>query len=617
MEKQRTSARTAGLGMLAGLLLVVSTGTPALSAGVEVVLPVDLGGIVGDLAVEIDGADLTDFVRIEDGSLIVLASAALAPGAHVATIYVRDGAGYRIFATYEFTVDPSPVRASLTLDANHEVGVTDDADGTEAYAASSGTLTVETLDQSIVASLTYVADTREENQIAGRFADIAQYSVEIRQNGALLDLVGRLGDQSLGFDPALVSDLNRRGLSVEATGPDARLQFTLFALQSGASQGAENLLGVTEPDNRLTGARLSFQPFFGSDFRISLQGYAGQGAPDFSPFTGKGAGRGVTLDGSLIEGRLRYGVTWAETEWDGDDAGPLPEDQGQALLASLGYDLLPANGASFTLALDYERVDLFYYSLANPALPTGGETLRLSADYAAERLTLYGLAETTLTNQGGDPLDPVDRVNRLALDGSWALHDAGLLTDAILTFGFSVEDLRRVETPPAAPPPENWSARTLYLGVEKQGEILGWSLVYTYLREDDDGPGNFDLTGNELTATLDYAPGDRLTLAAIGLAGSYDSAFSGEYDRVEGDLNLNYALDPGRWALSVDLGLQRTNELGVEDGNYAAAGLTRSFANGSELVMNAGWYDGSYSTVVGQAETVLGLTYRVQSAMLR
>lgn len=591
---------------------------PALAVGRDVVLPVDVGAVSGDIAVEIDGADLTEFVRIEDGQLVVLASAALLPGPHQAVVYVLVGDTYQVFATYSFDVAEADSQLSVSLTAEHEAGVTVVNGEADAHVASSGTLEAETVDQSMTARLSYVIDSREENQIAGRFADIPEYLIELRQSGALLDMVGRIGHQTLGFDKALVGDLNRRGLSVEGFGPEERLQFHLFALKSSVAQGAENILGLAAEDDRMFGGRLAFRPFVGSDFRVSLQGYSGEGVPDSSAVSGVGSGQGLSLDGSLVDGRLRYDLALSRTLWDGDGAGPLPEDDARALVAGLAYDLEPANGAVFTLGLDYERVDLYYLSLANPGLPSGGETVRLTADYAAERLTLFGTLETTLTNEGGDPLDPVDRVNKQALDGSWALYDAGVFSDASLTFGLSRETIRRVETPLLVPGPENWTATTLSLGLEKYGDKAGWSVGYAFLREEDDGPNNFDLIGHELSATLDLTPSDRLTLAATALAGSYDSVFSGSYDRFEGDLGIDYALDPGVWSLSLDFGLSATTESGIEDGAYAAALVTRNMKNGAELVLNAGWYDGSSAQISGlEEETVLGITYRLRSDMVR
>jgi hypothetical protein len=606
--------------MLSGaLVLGAALAVPAQAGASDIVLPIDLAGVGGEIAVEVDGTDLTEFARREAGQLVISASAALSPGTHVATVYVLTEGGYQVFATYTFEVGTDAARAvSLSFAAEHELGATAVNGITEGHVASSGTLEVETVDQTLTARLRYVADSREENQVAGRFADIPEYSIELRQSGALLDLTARVGHQSLGFDPALVADLNRRGLSVEGAGPDERFQVHLFALQSGEAEGAENILGVGVEDDRMLGGRIAFRPVFGSDFRVSLQGYEGRGAAGFAATTGVGSGRGVAVDGTFADGRLRYGLSWAEAVWDGDGAGLLPEDTGEALLASLAYDLAPENGAALTLGLDYERVDLFYYSLANPGLATGGETLRLTGDYAAERLTLAGTAETTLTNEGGDPDDPVDRVNRLTLDGTWAIHDAGFLTDSTMLFGLSTETIRRVETPLLAPGPEDWSARTAYLGLEKSGEVATWSLIYTYLDEDDEGPGNFDLGGHEVLATLDLAPSDRLTLAATALAGRYDGSFSGAYERFEGDIGLDYALSPGVWALRVDLGLSTTTEPGVEDGAYAAAAVTRSLAHGGELILNAGWYDGTYAETGDlNEETIVGLTYRVRSDVVR
>lgn len=603
---------------IAGVLCLLAP-IAALAEGRAISLPVDVRAAPGEIAVEIDGTDLTEFVQVQDGELVVLPGAALAPGSHVATVYALIDGSWQVFATYSFDLAASPdPDLTLSFQADHEAGVTAVNGDVEGHVASSGTLEVGTVSQSVTARLSYVADTRDENQIAGRFADIAEYSIDLRQSGPLLDLAGHIGHQSLGFDAALVADLNRRGLSVEGAGPGERLQFHLFALKASEAQGSANILGTADEDDRIVGGRMAFRPFFGSDFRVSLQAYEGTGAPDFALVPGVGSGQGVSLDGSMVEGRLRYGLSWAETLWDGDGNGALPEDRAYALLAHLDYDLQPANGAALTLGVAYEEVDLFYLSLANPGLPTGGKTLRLSGDYAAERLTLYGEVETTLTNEGGDPADPVDRVNRLALDGSWALYDAGPFSDALLTFGISTETIRRVETPLLAPGPEDWAATALYIGIEKYGDTSGWSLVYTHLREDDEGPSNFDLSGHELLATLDFAPSDRFSLAATALAGTYDSAFSGQYDRFDGDFGLDYDLEPGLWTLGLDFGLSTTSEVGVEDGAYAAAQLTRSLSNGGELIINAGWYDGSYASTVGQEEeTVIGLTYRVRSDMVR
>lgn len=619
-QKGIRASTTIWRGAVGSLLLWSLVLNPALAGGRDILLPIDVSAAKGEIAVEIDGSDLTDFIRVEGDQLVVSASASLAPGRHEAIVYLLTADGYQIFATYSFDVaaaaDP---QTELTLTAEHEAGVTSANGATDGHVASTGTLKVEAVDQSMTARLSYVIDSRDENQSAGRFANIAEYSIELRQSGPLLDLTGRIGHQSLGFDKALVADLNRRGLSVEGAGPGERLQFHLFALKSSEAAGAENLFGISAKDDRMYGGRLAFRPFARSDFRVSLQAYEGKGPPDFSLISGVGSGQAIAIDGSMLNGRLRYDLTAATARWDGDGGGVLlPEDEGQSVLGALAYDLEPANGAALTLGLEYERTDLFYFSLANPGLPTGGETLRLTGDYAAERLTLFGLVETTLTNEGGDPLDPVDRVNKLALDGSWVFYDAGVLTDTTLTFGVSSEKIARVETPLGAPGPEDWSGLSAYLGVEKYSDAAGWSLIYTYLSEDDDGPGNFDLTGHEVSATLDLAPSDRLMLATTALAGRYDSAFSGQFERFEGDIGLDYALDPGVWALSLDLGIAATTEPGIDDGAYAAAQLTRSLTNGSELIMNAGWYDGTFAQTTGlEEETIFGLTYRVRSDMFR
>jgi hypothetical protein len=612
--KRNVAAR---LALMSGLLVGAFAPLRAQTAPSDIVLPVDLSSVTGsDIAVEIDGTDLTEFVRIEDGQLVVSASAALTPGAHLATVYILRGGNYVVFASYSFDTS-APSAVSVEVQADHEAGVTSVNGAVEGHAASAGTVTVETVDQSVTARVAYVADTRDENQINGHFADIAEYSIDITQSGALLDLAGHIGHQSLGFDKALIAELNRRGLSVEGTRPGERLQFTLFALKSTDALGAANLLGLAEEDDRMFGGRLALRPFTGSDFRVSLQGYQGQGSPDFSLESGTGAGRGLSFDGSLAEGRLRYDLSFATAHWDEDQEGPLPEDDGDALLAALAYDIQPANGSILTLGLEYEKIDLFYFSLANPGLPTGGETLRLTGDYSADRLSLFGSLETTLTNEGGDSDYPIDRVNKIYLDGSWALLGPGFLSDASLSFGGSRETIRRVQSP-LGQEPEDWTADELHVALDTSGETAAWSVGYSWLRENDQTDNNFDLTGHEVFATLALEASERLTVDANVRVGRFDSPADGDYGLFEGQIGVDYALDPGLWALSVDLGLTTTGQSGVEGGAFVASELKRDLRNGAELVFNAGWYDGAYATETGLGgETVVGFVVRLRQDVFR
>ncbi len=611
-----TAALAARAFMIGAALVGGANGTARAQSAGEVVLPLDLSAAGGAVAVEIDGVDMTDFVRIEGGQLIISAGAPLAPGRHQAIVYVLYGNSYDVFATYSFETTargPSSRDAAVTVTANTEAGVQSLNGEAEGVFESGGQLSVETLDESVTAWVTYLATTSDEEQVNGHFADIAEYSIEIRRSGALLDLVGRIGHQTLTYDTALVSEITRRGISVEATGPTERLELGLFGLRTAQALGSGNILGIADGEDRMFGGHIAFRPFWSSDLRFSLQAYDGHGPAPGATDAGTGSGVSAALDGSAVEGRLRYGLTVARVDWDED--GPLPfvdETTSDAILASIDYDLLPGDSDRFlTLGFDYERVDEEYFSLANPGLPPGGETFRLTADYAAERLTLFGTLETTKTNIGGDPTDAVDRDSLIGIDGTWLFYGPGLLADATLTFGASYDWTRQIEAP-LLQAPEDWDALTLYVGLAKSGDALGWSVDYTYIDENDHSAFNFDLVSHEVNLWLDWTLNDRLSLNGSALLGFYDDAVIGRYHRHEGTLAVDYELDPGAWTLSLDMGVTDTSELGLEGGAYVAGELAWSVTPAADLVFNAGYYDGSYAVESGtDHDAIVGVLLRV------
>jgi hypothetical protein len=232
---------------------------------------------------------------------------------------------------------------------------------------------------------------------------------------------------------------------------------------------------------------------------------------------------------------------------------------------------------------------------------------------------LNGSLETTLTNIGGDPLDVTDRVSLLTLDGTYDLFDAGALSDASLMFGMTYDDLRRVETPLGPPPPpENWHTLTAYAGLAKTTEFGSWDVTYTYTNTEDDSAFDEDIISHDLTGHLDRDFGERLSLTTSASVTHYQTTSIGTYWRTEARAGVGYELAPDVWHLNVDLGFTDTGEFGVEDGGFLAAELTRKINPATDLVFNAGYYEGPYAQESGQDhETILGLRLRVTSDFIR
>lgn len=593
-------------------------------AGSALVLPFDASNVSGVIAVEIDGVDVTEFVRVENGQVIIAPGAPLAAGNHQATVYILSGNSYSVAGSYSFqtATNSGDAGTSASLVATHEVGVRSVNDQSEAFANSAGEARLETLDKSVTVWANYLATSREADQIEGKPLNIGEYLIELRQSGKHLDLTGRIGHQTLSYDTVLVNNITRRGLSLEATRPGERFELGLFGLKTTEILGAENILGLSDEDDRMFGGRLAFRPFYNSDIRFAVQSYEGEGAPKLGVLPGLGSGTSVSIDGTAIDGRLRYGAAYARVKWDEDGLnGALPEEEADALLANLDYDVLTGeNGRYLTLGIGYERVDDNYYSLANPGLPigTGKDKIQITADYTTDRLTLFASADTARTTYRFYNPSPVDRVSRVALDGTYLLANPGFLADASLRFGGAYDQQKRLETPPLAPEPEDWDGITFYVGLDKNNDLGGWGVDYTYLREDNKSQPSLDRESHAVSGWFDQSINDRLNLNIRSTLTQFETPATGTYWRREGTLGLGYEIDPARWNLALDMGLTDTEEPGVESGSYVSGVLTWSFNPSADLVFNAGYYKGSYAVESGEDhDAVLGVRLRVRTNVFR
>lgn len=591
-----------------------------LAEGEALVLPVEAGVLSSEIAVEIDGIDMTDFVTVMDGQLMLSGGLPLGPGAHEVLVYRLTDDGYEVIASFDFSTSGGGGGAvSVSATAQHEVGVRSVNGDVEGVGESSGQIEVTTVDNRLTVTANYLATSVEENQINGNAVDLGEYFIEMRQSGALFDITARLGHQMLSYDAALVGDITRRGLSVMVATPDERFSAGLFGTRVADLLGADNLTGLERGEDRMFGGQLAWRPFAQSDMRLKFQAYEGEGAPDFGLTPGIGKGASVALDGSLAAGRLRYGLTLGATEWDEDGDGAVYDPvAGTAVLAHLGYDLIGADGGprSLTLGFDYEIVEADYFSLANPDLPVAREDYRVTADYAAERLSLSFVAETQRTNVDGPDTLETDRITRIALDGGYDLRAAGWLSDAHLTFGAELLRQDRLETPPMAIDPQDFTGTTLYAGLERYGDVSSWGVQYLLLDQNDRSALDQDYISHTLSAWAEHPLSDAASLSLSGSATYVDDGALTWWDN-ELVLGLSYDLVPGEWSLTAEAGMTEYG-LGLDRGSYVSAELSWSFAPSADLVFSAGYYDGLYAGESGAGhDAIVALMLRANTNYLR
>jgi hypothetical protein len=294
-------------GRADGSLGQIETGQP-------ITLPLDLGSIDGEVWIEIDTVDVTEFAAVSDGRLVLDPPLAFDGTEHEIVVYLWAGGAHTVLARYTFSTPAGGAAWTTSVNALHEAGHRRlNGDGTS-YAVSSGELGLESADGTVAAGVSYLATSRGPEQIDGNALDIGEYFVRLQRPGSAIDLAARIGTQTLSHDRALISDVTRRGLSIGLARPDQRLAFGAFALRSEDRPGIDNPFGVDDARDRFHGGHVALRPLAGSDLRLSVQAYEGRATPYGGLVTGAGDGVSVALDGTARDGRLRYDLAFGRTD---------------------------------------------------------------------------------------------------------------------------------------------------------------------------------------------------------------------------------------------------------------------------------------------------------------
>ena len=590
--------------------------------GSPLTLPLDTAALTGEIAIEIGTIDVTEFASIVDGQIVLAPGIPLEPGRHEILVYLFDGNDYQVIGSYSFTTPGSrrggSAGATVSVTANHEIGPRSVNDDVDLYLDSAGTVELITEDGSLSGRIGYRATSEPQNEINGNPFDITEYFLEYRRSGGAVDFTGRLGHQTLNYDPALVGDISRRGVSMMFATPGERFSFGLFGVRARDAFGAENFTGLQREQDRIFGAQVALRPFERSDFRISLQGYDGEGTPDGGLIAGIGSGYSIGLDGSARSGRLRYGAYYGEARWDEDGGGAVfAEEKADAVLGFVDYDLMTGefNGHSLTVGLGYERIDLPYFSLANPGLYSGAETWIVTADYRAERLGLTFYADTQKTNEGGAVTDVTDRITYVTLDGSYDLPGDGAQVTS-LRFGTNITHQNRLITP-AAQPTEDFTAIGFNLGVGAYDDTSSWSVDYNFLSRDDHSAMNQNEISHGLTAAFDRRITGYFNIYGNGSVAYVDAA-SADWWRTEASLGLRYQIVPVKWSLALDVGATATEEPGAQGGGFGTMELAYNFTPAAAIVFSASYNEGAYASESGAGnDTIFGLFLRADTNFTR
>ena len=198
----------------AAAIAVSMAGSPRLEAqdsGGGIYVPFDFSGVSGDLAVEVDGIDMTAYVELAEGGILIRPEFPLDPGTYEVVLYLWQGDDYQVLAVETHTVEGGGGGgAEFTVTATHEAGARSlNGDETDEFARSSGEVEVRTVDNRLNARAAWLATTEEDEELAGRPIDLGEYFIEFNQQSEQVDLSLRLGNQALSYDRALAADITQ------------------------------------------------------------------------------------------------------------------------------------------------------------------------------------------------------------------------------------------------------------------------------------------------------------------------------------------------------------------------------------------------------------------------
>ncbi len=403
-------------------------------------LPVE---VLQNLALELDSFDVTSLIQREGDFALLRLPEPLTPGEHRLRLveYGQDGSIIeRGFWTFEVRKNAAfqniEASANLALDATRIL--TGDnlqgADDNIFQSGGDGRVVVQEGNWSASTQANYLYDSRDEQSLTGREADLGEYLTTLSFQSDDLSSDVRLGHHDIGASDFIMSDFNRRGLSLGIGSADSAVQVTGFALASEALLGIDRISGIEDPDDRVQGAHVRLRPIASLRDNLELTGtyYLGEKTDTFDndfdiEERSDGDGFAVAADSLWLEERLRLRGEFSRSRFDLDGAGGAvdPEtDEAYSALANYAIlqnelvDDLPLN---WNLGIQHERLGTFFGSIANPFLIGDRITTTLFSDVTWDTFAFQAQAGHQTNNVNSLDGLPRDRTLNLFLNGSYAI----------------------------------------------------------------------------------------------------------------------------------------------------------------------------------------------------
>lgn len=552
-------------------------------------LQIDLQDIVPspDLRLLLNGQEVALVYATRGRDLVIELPDTLRGARQDITVQRRRDNGFETLGIWSFSNTDSPalVSGAFLGEAGWRA-----ADGqTQSYSFGGGRIDFDAGDTQTRGALTFLLD-EQADPATGQRLRIPDWYLETGRDLGTGRVFARLGSQYLETAGVLMDGSARRGVRLGYGGGNGLGQVSVFALGTQAGQDStDNLLGLADPDARVTGVRVSGMPLGVTGPKVELAAFDGRARRDDASAAGHVTGAELTLGGVLTP-RLSYALSYAESTFD-DGTGAL---SGQALTSDLYFGVLPpGDGRDLILSLGYDRITQDFFSPLSRGLIVGEETLSFGLDFTSD-VWAWGLELARAeTNAGGPATDPVDVLDRAALTVSYQprVFTGGFLNGTTFYGGFEILTQDRKLSPPGSIAASDSTVRRYSIGFDRLQPDFSLGVLYTH---DDfiSRSGGSDETVRRLQglATFD---GGRALDATLGAQITHTDGTVQTYWDGDVSAGLRLALIEGKLDYGLTTGLTLFEDDVEPRGGYVTQELAYQFLDDYDLVFQANYGFGS------------------------
>lgn len=388
-----------------------------------------------ELAVELDGYDITAFVQLNGRQLDVQMGTPLEQGAHqVSVLAFMTNGDIETLLDQPLLVGTSAGRhsswqLSSAPDSSYRIAEKDNGEFDPVpELAGQGAIALRGLEQigqwQFDSELDALYDSVSENHEGDNEWALPHYKLGARYSGENASAGVAVGNILVPRDDLLFSVFQRRGAALSLAAQSGSYDLTLFELSSDPNTRYDN--GLLFPGNRsLHGSGATASVALADEYLRLSGGYISGNTAFGSPGTlfaddiieYGGDSWNLALDSHLLQRDLWLYLEYAESSFDSDGIGVgLDAERDSALQALAQFTSGEVLGSGWfdywSGTLQYQKVGTAFYSLGNLSLPGDLELSRLLFQAGIKSVTLDLELSEEETNTGDNPFLPTQTLSR-------------------------------------------------------------------------------------------------------------------------------------------------------------------------------------------------------------